>query len=213
MLGLTMSEKKSLQELSADICSTGAFLYQRGWCPATSSNFSARLDDKHVLVTASGRHKGELQTNDILCVDLQGQSLEPGQKPSAETLLHTHLYQRDPTIGAVLHTHSVKSTVLSRHYAQQGFLRLADYEVLKALEGIQTHECDTVLPIFPNTQDIASLARDVDAYLDEHPDTYAYCIAGHGFYTWGRDLAAARRHIEALEFLFECEVLHLTLAR
>ena len=32
----------------------------------------------------------------------------------------------------------------------------------------------------------------------------AYLIEGHGTYTWAKDLPTCRRHIEALEFLFQC---------
>ena len=31
-----------------------------GWTPATSSNFSQRLDDRHAAITVSGRDKGKL---------------------------------------------------------------------------------------------------------------------------------------------------------
>ncbi len=204
-------DQAHFQTYAQAICETGAFLFSRGWCPATSSNFSARVDADYAAITASGVHKGELTLDDILCVDGQGQVQGSERKSSAETLLHTHLYQRDPRIGAVLHTHSVNATVLSRRYAKQGVLRLQDYEVLKALPGIDTHDSDTLLPIFPNTQDIQALAHAVDAYLDQHPEVQGYCIAGHGFYTWGQGLKEARRHIEAFEFLFECEVLNLQL--
>ncbi|MET1163044.1 MAG: class II aldolase/adducin family protein, partial [Pseudoxanthomonas sp.] len=33
-----------------------------------------------------------------------------------------------------------------------------------------------------------------------------YLIDGHGLYAWGRDMAEARRHLEAFEFLFHCEL-------
>ena len=198
-------------EKAQAICETGRFLFQQGWCPATSSNFSCRIDAEHVAITVSGVHKGELQVGDIMCVDLQGQAVGSSKKPSAETLLHTVLYQRDEGIGAVLHTHSVNATVLSRLFAKEEKIYMEDYEVLKALPGISTHETQTVLPIFPNTQDMPYLSKATMAWLDEHPQTHGYCIAGHGFYTWGENLADARRHIEAFEFLFECEILQLKL--
>ncbi len=206
-------DQAKFQTYAQAICEVGRFLFARGWCPATSSNFSCRLDAQLVALTASGVHKGELCPEDILCVDLQGQVLNSQRRSSAETLLHTHLYQRDAHIGAVLHTHSVNATVLSRLYAHQGKLQVQDYEVLKALSGVETHETEASIPIFPNTQDIAALSRTVDAYLDTHPPIHGYCIAGHGFYTWGRSLNEARRHIEAFEFLFECEVLTLQLSK
>ena len=55
----------------------------------------------------------------------------------------------------------------------------------------------------PNTQDYARMTRDVVDELARHPAAHGLLLRGHGLYTWGRDLAEARRHVEALEFLFE----------
>jgi len=208
-----MIDKMVFQEAAQAICNVGRFLYNKGWCPATSSNFSVRIDKYFSAITASGKHKGELSLEDILLIDMQGNVIGSSSKPSAETLLHTGLYQRDAQIGSVLHTHSVNATILSRFYEQQGFIEVEDYEVLKALPNIETHETNISIPIFSNTQDIATLSKQVDAYLDNYPQTFGYCIAGHGFYSWGKDIETTRRHIEAFEFLFECHLLEMQLKR
>src|SRR5690606_4942011 len=113
--------------------------------PATSSNYSARLDAERALLTVSGRHKGQLGPDDLLAVDRQGQSLEAGKKPSAETLLHTQIYACRPEVGAVLHTHSVNATVLSR-LVPGDTLSLVDYELQKAFSGVTTHEGEVQVP-------------------------------------------------------------------
>ncbi|WP_120995405.1 methylthioribulose 1-phosphate dehydratase [Stutzerimonas urumqiensis] len=193
------------EQLARQIIEAGRFLYGRGWSPATSSNYSARLSDTEALLTVSGRHKGELTPDDLLAVDFEGHSLEPGKRPSAETLLHTQLYRWRPEIGAVLHTHSVNATVLSRLCLGDSLV-FADYELQKAFAGVSTHACQIEVPIFDNDQDIARLAGQVQPWLDEHPDCVGYLIRGHGLYTWGPGLADALRQIEAFEFLFECEL-------
>lgn len=193
------------EQLSRAIIDAGRFLYGRGWSPATSSNYSARLTSAEALLTVSGKHKGELGMDDLLAVDMDGKSLEEGKKPSAETLLHTQLYRWKPEIGAVLHTHSVNATVLSR-ISLSDSLVFADYELQKAFSGISTHECQVEVPIFDNDQDIARLAAQIQPWLDEHPDCVGYLIRGHGLYTWGAQMSDALRQIEAFEFLFECEL-------
>jgi methylthioribulose-1-phosphate dehydratase len=191
--------------LARQIIDAGRFLYSRGWSPATSSNYSARLSASQALLTVSGKHKGELGPDDVLATDMQGNSLEPGKKPSAETLLHTQLYTSDARINAVLHTHSVNATVLSR--VTRGMeLVFEDYELQKAFSGIATHESRVVVPIFENDQDIARLASHVQPWLDNHPDCVGYLIRGHGLYTWGASLQDALRQVEAFEFLFDCEL-------
>lgn len=200
------------EQLAQQIIDAGQFLYGRGWSPATSSNYSARLSRDTALLTVSGKHKGQLSTDDVLATDMLGKSLEPGKKPSAETLLHTQLYSWSQAIGAVLHTHSVNATVLSRLTAGDSLV-FADYELQKAFAGITTHESQVVVPIFDNDQDIARLASKVQVWLDAHPECVGYLIRGHGLYTWGAHMSDALRQIEAFEFLFECELKARTLQR
>ncbi|MFJ2364306.1 methylthioribulose 1-phosphate dehydratase [Pseudomonas sp. NPDC087697] len=193
------------EQLAQQIIDAGRFLYGRGWSPATSSNYSTRLSATEALLTVSGKHKGQLGIDDVLATDLSGNSLEPGKKPSAETLLHTQLYNWRADIGAVLHTHSVNATVLSR-LLQSPVITFEDYELQKAFSGISTHESKVRVPIFDNDQDIERLASKVQPWLDSHPDCVGYLIRGHGLYTWGPKMSDALRQIEAFEFLFECEL-------
>jgi methylthioribulose-1-phosphate dehydratase len=177
--------------------------HARGWVPATGGNFSARLDDRHLLITASGVHKGELTRADFMVVDVDGRPLEAGRKSSYETGLHTQLYRFAPDVGSVLHVHSVANTVLSR---QHDSIRLSGYELLKILPGITEPSVTVEIPVFGNDQDIAQLARQVDARMREPTPIPAYLIAGHGLYVWGRTVREARYRLEALEFMFECEL-------
>ncbi|GAB2506053.1 methylthioribulose 1-phosphate dehydratase [Pseudoxanthomonas sangjuensis] len=194
-----------LREKADEIVANVHELARAGWTPATSSNFSARLDDRHAAITVSGRDKGRLAAADIMVVDFDGQPVATDLRPSAETLLHTQLYRRFPGIGCVLHTHSPVQTIASRLYAGAGHIRLEGYELLKAFHGNTTHEAAIDVPVFANTQDMTVLAAQVDALLDRQP-LWGYLIDGHGLYAWGRDMAEARRHLEAFEFLLHCEL-------
>lgn len=188
------------------IALTGRELAALGWTPATSSNFSMRLDAAHAAVTVSGRDKGRLDTDDVMVVDLDGRPVDTDERPSAETLLHTQLYARHPQVGAVLHTHSRVQTVASRLFAESGSVELSGYELLKAFSGIPTHATALRVPVFPNTQDMRELADQVEGLLDSGEPCFGYLIDGHGLYAWGRDMAETRRHLEAFEFLLACEL-------
>lgn len=181
----------------------GRLFHSRGWVPATGGNFSARLSPDRVLITASGWHKGELTDEGFLIADLEGKPLDSTRKASYETLLHMQIYRHHAKVGGVLHTHSIANTVLSRRLPE---IRLAGYELLKLLPGIATHDVEVIVPVFANDQDIARLAAQVDAHMKRHPETPAYLIAGHGLYAWGDNVAQARHRVEALEFMFECEL-------
>lgn len=191
------------RQRAAELIEAGRSLYARNMVPATSGNFSARLSSGELAITVSGSHKGRLSDTDIMRVDANGNSLDE-RRPSAETLLHVQVYRQFPEVRAVLHPHSVTATLLSRLCASH--VALQDYELLKAFPGVDTHACEVVVPNFPNDQDIARLADRVDTYMQDNAPVYGYLIAGHGFYTWGDTVDDALRHVEAFEFLFECEL-------
>lgn len=185
----------------------GNQMWTRGWSLGTSSNYSVVVNDdpKHLLVTASGMDKGHLKNSDFVVVDISGHPISSDQpKSSAETLLHCVAVEMGA--GAVLHTHSPWATILSEHFAAQGGIEIAGFEMLKGLQGITTHESRIWLPIFNNTQNIPELAAEVRDYVadSKNPPLYGYLIRRHGMYTWGKTLADATRHIEVLEFLLEC---------
>jgi methylthioribulose-1-phosphate dehydratase len=181
----------------------GRWLDARGYCPATSGNYSLRLDDRSLLVTASGKHKGKLGPADFVVTDMEGRPLD-GATPSAETPLHATMFGLDPSIGAVIHTHSVASTVLGLVLKGERQLVIEGYEMQKALPGVSDHETAVPLPIFENSQDMARLARDVREHWQRGAFP-GYILRGHGLYTWGVDLGAALTAVEALEFLLTCE--------
>jgi methylthioribulose-1-phosphate dehydratase len=185
----------------------GAFFYQRGWSVGTSSNYSVLLSRApfRLLITASGKDKGRLEPHDFVVVDETGRAVDDADpKPSAETLLHVVAAQL-PDVGAVLHTHSVWTTVLSDLYHREGAVVLEGYEMLKGLSGVRTHEHRQRMEIFENTQDIPRLAAELGRRLAAGDNSleHGFLLRRHGLYTWGKDLDEARRHVEILEFLFE----------
>ncbi|MCE2928848.1 MAG: methylthioribulose 1-phosphate dehydratase [Candidatus Caenarcaniphilales bacterium] len=199
---------KSKQDLSnrEQIIDAASQLAGWGLLPATSGNLSMR-NDQAITITVSGKHKAHLTTEDFLEIDLEGKAIDSsGKKPSAETLLHTQLYKFFPETQAVFHVHSPASVIISKYLGANKELRLENYELLKALSGIETHAHIEVLPIFANTQNIRLLAEEVKQFLQVKSDIHAYLIEGHGLYSWGRSAAEVVRQIEALEVLMNCEL-------
>jgi methylthioribulose-1-phosphate dehydratase len=205
----------------------GRLFHQRGWSVGTSSNYSVVIspDPARLIVTASGRDKGQLSRLDFVNVGPDGNPIESGQpKSSAETMLHVVLANHrcwddlenpsGPKLpsGSILHTHGIWGTLLSEYFFDQGGVEFSGYEMLKGLEGIKTHQATHWLPIFDNTQDIPALAKEVADVLANDPQkmTHGFLIRNHGLYTWGRDVFSARRHVEIYEFLFELTWRKLT---
>ena len=189
----------------------GRDFYARGWTLGTSGNFSTLVSRKPLTlaITASAVSKGAIAVNDVVLIGPnasvigpRGQQRKRSARPSAEALLHVTV-ARVRHAGAVLHTHSIWGTILSGVHAGEGGLTIAGYEMLKGLEGVTTHEHAEWLPILENDQNMERLARQVEETLERFPTVHAFLLRQHGLYTWGDDLAQARRHVEILEFLFE----------
>lgn len=191
---------------TAAIITAGQRMDRFGWVPATAGNISVRLPDGVVAITRSGGHKGFLDAQGVIRVDLEGRPLRAGDRPSAETGLHCGIYRRFPEAGAVLHGHSVPVTHLSRSSGGDAIL-LQGYELLKAFPGLPTHAAAIALPVLDNDQDIARLQRAVDARWDMSGTVPpGYLIRGHGIYVWGADMPTALLRLEALEFMLACEL-------
>lgn len=194
-----------LSRAAAALAEVASGFHHRGWMLGTSGNLSLVLSREplRLAITASGVDKGALGAEHVLPVDGEGRVLEgrPG-KASEETRLHLTLVRRAGA-GSVLHTHSIWGTLLSGAYGARGGFALEGYEMLKGLAGVRTHEHREWVPILPNTQDYEALSAEIAGTLERHPQAHGILLHRHGLYTWGRDLAEAKRHVEILEFLFE----------
>lgn len=190
--------------IAEQLAEFGRNFYARGWVLGTSGNFSAVLQEEplRLAISASGLDKGALNVAQILQIGAAGEVLDGQGKPSDETALHLAVV-RARGAGAVLHTHSVWSTILSGCHANAGGFKLEGFEMLKGLAGVKTHAHAEWLPIIENSQNMPELARAVEQVLQQHPQAHAFLLRQHGLYAWGRDLNEAKRHVEILEFLLE----------
>ena len=193
----------SFAELAVQLAETGRHCYLRGWAMGTSGNFSAVVsrDPFRLAITGSGVDKATLSADQIVEIDDRGTVVAGSGRPSAEVGLHLAI-ARTRGAGAILHTHSIWSTILSEA-APEGGLVIEGFEMLKGLDGVATHEHRECLPVLDNTQDWAGAVPRIEAMLGANPNAHGFLIRRHGLYTWGRLLADAKRQLEVLEFLFE----------
>jgi len=184
---------------------TKARLDVRGFFPATSGNLSARIgpfspDRFAFAVTTGGRDKSDMSPEDFLIVDQNGRPVgETRLKPSAETLIHCEIY-RLTGCGAVVHAHTVFNNLASKLYREQGGVPIEGCDMLKAF-GIWETGAPVELPILPNDGDAVRVARSIKSGITRKVP--GFLLHNHGIFVWGDDLQAARRHLEAFEFLLE----------
>jgi methylthioribulose-1-phosphate dehydratase len=191
------------------VADTARWAAGKGWAPATSTNYSVRLPADAApaicAITASGIDKDHLGSDSVIAIDGEGRPMNGSRlRPSAETPLHLMLYRR-ANVGAVLHTHSIAGALLSRSAEAAGYLTFSGWELLKGLEGIERHDREIRLPVFPNSQDMPWLSAHIAPRLSETKPCYGFLLAGHGLYVWGATLSDAKRHLEVFEYLLQCE--------
>jgi len=195
---------KAFQSAASTMIELGREFHIRGWVLGTSGNFSAVLhrEPLWLAITSTGSDKGHLSVEQILELNETLTVFRGAGRPSSETALHLAIV-RGRQAGAVLHTHSVWSTVLSGWHASKGGVAIEGYEMLKGLTGVHTHHHREWLPILENSQDMPELAQEISQTLEENPSAHGFLLRGHGLYTWGADLPEAKRHVEIFEFLVE----------
>jgi methylthioribulose-1-phosphate dehydratase len=196
---------RTVEEIAAGLVLVARGFYVRGWLMGTSGNLSAVIEKEplRLAITASGVDKGDLKAEQVLVVDENVRVLNNAtNKPSDESLLHLRIV-KERGAGAVLHTHSIWNTIFSDLYANEGGVKIEGYEMLKGLAGVRTHDHSEWLPIVDNSQDMTALADTISDTLNKHQSAHGFLIKRHGLYSWGDNLAQAKRHIEILEFLLE----------
>ncbi|SEN76761.1 methylthioribulose 1-phosphate dehydratase [Lihuaxuella thermophila] len=202
-------ELEQIEQAFRDLREIKDLFAKRGWFPATSGNLSVRVKVEEgqpalIAVTASGKDKSIHTPEDFLLVDLEGKPAFPTrQRPSAETLIHTAIYQKINDCRAIFHVHTVANNLISELYGDQGEVSFTGHEIIKAL-NFWEEGAVIQLPIVPNYAHIPALAEAVGEVLD--PRVPGVLIRNHGIYAWGDSIFAAKRHLEAFEFLFEYQV-------
>lgn len=199
--------KNNFSKLVADLVEVGKNFYLRGWVLGTSGNFSSviSMNPLRLAITSTGLDKDRLTSEHFVEIDSDANVIRGKGRPSAEALIHLTIV-RCVNARAVLHTHSVWSTVLSTTHASFGGFNLEGYEMLKGLDGVRTHQHHERLPILENSQNIIELSEQVSTLLRKNSKIHGFLLLKHGFYTWGNSLQEAKRNVEILEFLMEVMV-------
>ena len=178
--------------------------HQKGWSPATSTNYSFK-ETGQIWVSRSGVDKSTFSAEDFIPIDENGVVQAPFEsvKPSDETMIHVLIYRLFPEAQVILHSHSKNPVLISMK--NDWFFAIENYELQKGFAGVKTHACRIEIPIFENAQDMSYFEQVLPqrkAAIQQH----CFLIRQHGTYAWGENLFAAKRHLESLDYLCECEL-------
>ncbi|MFW9826964.1 MAG: NAD(P)-dependent oxidoreductase [Candidatus Thorarchaeota archaeon] len=82
----------------------------------SAGNVSIRVkdcEDQFVLITPSNVPYDEMEPDDILTIDMEGKVIKGKRNPSVEKKMHLIIYKERKDVNAIIHAHSIYSTVLS----------------------------------------------------------------------------------------------------
>ena len=152
-----------------------------------------------IAIKPSGVDYAELSASSMVLLDLKGKRVEGDLNPSSDTKTHVMLYEKFPTIGGVVHTHSLHATAWA--------------QARRPLPCLGTTHADYFHGPVPCTEVItdAQIALDyeeqtavqiVDAFRKiDYREVPAVLVASHGPFTWGKTAAEAVYHAYILEFV------------
>lgn len=173
----------SLKEKLVEVCHK---VYEKGFVAAYDGNISARTDNNSVLITRSGKCKGEINADDIIEIDIDGQLINGLGKISTENKIHLLAYSKRKEVNAVIHCHPPYSTAfalngegLTEHYLPEVVLTLGKVPL-----------CTFALP---STDEVPESMKP----FIEH--SWALLLENHGAVTFGRDIYDAYYKMEKLE--------------
>lgn len=173
-------------------------VYEKGFVTAFDGNLSLRLNDNTILITSSGKNKGEIKEKDILQIDLNGKLLKGEGKISTEVKMHLYSYQKRKDINAVVHCHPV--FVTSFAVAGKTINSKILPEVFLTLGKIPLCKYAT-----PSTEEVS---KSIKPYIEF---CNAFVLQNHGALTFGKNIKEAYYRMEKLEhaaeILFKAELL------
>lgn len=184
--------------------------YQMGWMVGTAGNLSARMPDGSFWITASGRPKGQLTTDDFVLMTLDTCKDEvclaltqpnPHRCPSAETSIHAVIYRLFPDAQACYHVHSIEANLVSRFVIGDA-LPLPPLEMLKGL-GVWEENPQVAMSVFANHLEVSRIASKICArFKATIPQVSALLIRDHGVTVWASSLEGASNYLEVVEYIF-----------
>jgi len=177
-----------LAGLREQVVQVGLEALARGVVHGTAGNMSLRDPESGlVAISPSGMPYASVAAADIVVVDVDGVVVEGARKPSSETPLHTMVYRHHADVGAIVHTHSHYSTVVSC--------------IREALPPVLTEVCLVVGPRVPVTRYGLTGTPDLGESVIEvmEPRTKAVLLKNHGLICLWADFTEALGTAEIVE--------------
>ena len=187
-----------LSELKERVFKQNLELVRQNLVVLTWGNVSAiDRESGYVVIKPSGVGYSTMTADDMVVVDLDGNKIEGRLNPSSDTPTHIEIYKAFPTIGGVVHTHSLNAT----SFAQAG----------KSITAFGTTHADCFYGDVPCAR--ALTKEEIENDYEKNTgkviiETFenldynaipAVLVKNHGPFTWGKSPEKAVENAVTLE--------------
>ncbi|MDD3844499.1 MAG: class II aldolase/adducin family protein [Bacteroidales bacterium] len=181
-----------------DLCQFARHLYNKGYTEANGGNLSVRVRGNHLLTTPTMMSKGDLQPDDIVYCDMDGNVLYGKKRPSSELKTHIAIYKSREDINAVVHTHPPYCCSYA-YTSDNPFLCLsAETEIW--LDNVQIVDF-----IMPGSDELSNVIGSIAC------STTNIMLRNHGIITYAPSLKEAVWKTDIMER--QCMIMHLIESR
>jgi ribulose-5-phosphate 4-epimerase/fuculose-1-phosphate aldolase len=166
---------------------------QRGLMRCSSGNLSWRVDDEHMLVTATRSWASRLTADDVVLMRTADGTVLEGRDPTIEVAFHAGILRARRDVNVVMHFQTTYATMLAcQDTAHTNFFVIPEIPVYLGRIG-------HVPFLTPGSQELA------DAVIDTMRDHDLAIMANHGQVTVARDLDQAIQNAEFFELA--CQII------
>ena len=187
-------------QIIKQIVDTSHYIYSKGLVPGKSGNISCRFYEEgisKVAITRSGIAKRNVELEDIIIIDMDGNVLEGDKKPSMETFLHLEVYNNREDINGIVHSHSPFATGFSMSGKK-----------LRRLEGFGPIETPYIPYVKYSSPGSEELAKDTGLMMKNNDSVI---LKDHGVVAAGVNLDEATLLAEFIEDIAKIQYIANTL--
>ena len=188
--------EQRIKQLKERVCNANLTLKKSNLITLTWGNVSAKDEESRlIIIKPSGVSYDTMKPEDMVVVDLDGNTVEGTYRPSSDLPTHLYLYKQFPSLGGIVHTHSTFATA----FAQSG----------KEIVAYGTTHADAFYGSIPCTRDLTE-AEISEAYewntgkviaeaVRDFIAVPGIIVKNHGVFTWGETAEKAVENAITLE--------------
>lgn len=188
--------EQRIKQLKERVCNANLTLKKSNLITLTWGNVSAKDEESGlIIIKPSGVSYDTMKPEDMVVVDLDGNTVEGTYRPSSDLPTHLYLYKQFPSLGGIVHTHSTFATA----FAQSG----------KEIVAYGTTHADAFYGSIPCTRDLTE-AEISEAYewntgkviaeaVRDFIAVPGIIVKNHGVFTWGETAEKAVENAITLE--------------